>query len=252
MAQDLKGKVVVITGGAEGIGYAIADAFLQKEPKVVILLDINEKLGAEAISTLNSKYGENKVVYMKCDVTTDIEAVSKEIIATYNTIHVLVNNAGITDEIQIKKTVALNVTAVIEWSLKFWEHMRKDKGGEGGTIINLSSIYGYRRDQFLPVYKATKHAIMGFSRTLGHSFNYDITGVRVMALCPGFTKTSLASRDRITVDPAIIKYYIEHMRKTCPWQTADAVGKAAEEIFASGESGTAWEIEGGKPIVEVL
>ncbi|XP_059051601.1 15-hydroxyprostaglandin dehydrogenase [NAD(+)]-like [Achroia grisella] len=251
MTQTLKNKVVVITGGAEGIGYAIANAYLEKEPKVVIILDINEKLGAEAAATLNSKYGDNKAVFIKCDVTADIEAVTKEIIDRYNTVDVLVNNAGITDEIQVRKTVALNVTAVFEWTFKLWEHMRKDKGGKGGTIINISSICGYRRDQFLPVYKGTKHAIMGFSRTIGHSFNYDITGVRVVVLCPGFTKTSLASKDKITVDPAIIRHYIDFMKNNCPWQLPDSVGKAAVDVYENAVSGTAWEIEGGKPIVEV-
>ncbi|XP_026748684.2 15-hydroxyprostaglandin dehydrogenase [NAD(+)]-like [Galleria mellonella] len=251
MAEVLTDKVIVITGAAEGIGYAIADSFLEKNPKAVIILDINEKLGAESAQTLNSKYGGNKAVYIKCDVTTDLEAVSKEIFDRYKTVDVLVNNAGITDEKLVRKTVALNVTAVLEWTFKFWGHMRKDKGGNGGTIINVSSICGYRRDQFLPVYKATKHAIMGFTRTIGHTFNYDLTGVRVVALCPGFTKTSLASKDRITVDPAIIRHYINYMKNTCPWQNPDSVGKAAAEVYEKGASGTAWEIEGGKPIVEV-
>ncbi|KAM3960590.1 15-hydroxyprostaglandin dehydrogenase [NAD(+)]-like [Aphomia sociella] len=250
MARDLTGKVVVITGGAEGLGLTMAEVFLQKGAKTVLLLDINEKLGANAARTLNSKYGDNKASFLKCDVITDLDKVSKQIFDTYKTVDVLVNNAGILNDYAVKKTIYINVLALIEWSNKFWEHMRKDKGGKGGTIINLASIYGFRVDQYLPVYQASKYAVMGFTRSLGHSYNYNRSGVRVIAICPGFTMTKLTTDLKVS-DEQVVQRDFDTFLKGNLWQKSDSVGKATAKVYEKAESGTAWLIEGGKPIVEV-
>ncbi|XP_047024446.1 15-hydroxyprostaglandin dehydrogenase [NAD(+)]-like [Helicoverpa zea] len=248
MARDLTDKVVVITGGAEGIGYEIADNYLQKGAKITILLDINETLGAEAVKKLTAKHGNNKAAFLRCDVTEDMKTVSKWIFDSYK-VDILVNNAGILNDRAVKKTIDINVTAVAEWGLTFWDHMRKDKGGNGGTIINLASIYGYRVDQFLPVYQASKFAVMGFTKSLGHVANFERTGVRVIAICPGFTETKLTDQPatwEMGQDNEFGKFL-----KAQLWQKVEAVGKAAVDIYQKANSGTAWLIEGGKPIVEV-
>lgn len=249
MEKILKNKVVVITGGAAGIGYEIADQYLKKDAKVTILLDIDEKQGTEAAKTLCTKYGANKAVFIKCDVTKDSETVSTKIFDTYNTVDVLVNNAGLHKEKLGKKTIETNVWALIDWSLKFWEHMRTDKNGKGGTIINLASIYGFRVDQYIPIYQASKFAVMGFTKSLGHAYNYERSGVRVVAICPGYTETNLIA-EPTTWDDACLADYQTFMKKQL-WQKVDSVGKAAVEVFEKANSGTAWVIEGAKPIFEV-
>ncbi|KAI5652179.1 short chain dehydrogenase domain-containing protein [Phthorimaea operculella] len=250
MEKDLKDKVVVITGGAVGIGYEIADMYLKKGAKVAVLLDINENQGAEAVKALTIKHGKNKAAFHKCDVTKDLEGIFHIIVDTYKNVDVLVNNAGVLDDTAAKKTIDINVTALIEWSMKFWEHMRKEKGGRGGTIINLASIYGFRIDQFLPIYQASKFAVMGFTKSLGHKYNFERTGVRVVAICPGFTETKLTSNPKTWSDQQMqLDFFV--FLKGLPWQKVDAVGNAAVDVFENAESGTAWLIEGGKPIVQV-
>lgn len=249
MTNNIDNKVVVITGGAIGIGYEIADNFLNKGAKLAVILDINETQGADAVKTLTVKHGPGKAFFMKCNVVTDLEEVSTKVFATFKYVDVLVNNAGILDDTSARKTIDINVTAVVEWSLKFWEHMRKDKGGKGGTIINLASIYGFRIDQFLPVYQASKFAVMGFTRSLGHKYNFERTGVKVIAICPGFTETKLTSHPKTHHDEQLqIDFFV--FLKVQPWQKVDSVGNASVEIFEK-ESGTAWLIEGGNPIKEV-
>ncbi|CAK1596637.1 unnamed protein product [Parnassius mnemosyne] len=250
MEKDLQNKTVVITGGATGIGYAIADKFLNKRAKVVILLDIDEEKGAEAVKTLVTKYGDNKAVFYKCDVTKDLEAVYEKLINNFKVINVLVNNAGILNDLTVKKTMEINVVALLEWSFKFWEHMRTDKSGKGGTIINLSSIYGFRFDQYLPVYQASKSAVMAFTKSLGHRYNFTRFGVRVVAICPGFTKTSIVI-DMKTWIPEVQEEFLTFTKQQL-WQEAEAVGEAAVNVFETAESGTAWLIEGAKPISEVF
>ncbi|XP_022830777.1 15-hydroxyprostaglandin dehydrogenase [NAD(+)]-like [Spodoptera litura] len=248
MEKSLANKVVVITGGAEGIGYEVADRYLSKGAKLVFLLDINEKLGNEAVQKLSAKHGANKVIFMKCDVTSDLVPVSKKIFENYK-VDILLNNAGILNDRLLKKTIDINVTGVCEWGLAFWDHMRKDKGGNGGTILNLASIYGYRVDPFLPVYQASKFAVMGFTKSLGHKANYERSGVRVLAMCPGFTETKLTAAPQAW-DMGQDKEF-EQFLKAQAWQKVESVGQAAVDIFENGDSGTAWLIEGARPIVEV-
>lgn len=250
MARDLKNKVVVITGGAVGIGYEIADRYLEKGAKVCILLDIAEAQGSEAAKSLCTKHGANRAVFMKCDVTRDLDAVYKKIVDTYKTVDVLINNAGILNDQLCKKTIDINVQALIDWSMKFWEHMRTDKGGKGGTIINLASIYGYRVDQYLPIYQASKFAVQGFTKSLGHTYNYNRSGIRVVGICPGFTDTKLVANPKTWDDECLAKDFAVFVKKQA-WQKVDSVGKAAVDVFENANSGTCWLIEGAKPIVEV-
>ncbi|XP_014362123.2 15-hydroxyprostaglandin dehydrogenase [NAD(+)] [Papilio machaon] len=249
MAKDLKNKTIVITGGAMGIGYAIAESFLQTNPKVVIILDINEEFGIEAIKKLSAKYGEKKAVFLKCNVLTDLEVIFNRIIEEYRNVDVLVNNAGMLNDSAVKKTIDINVTALIEWSLKFWEHMRNDKSGKGGTIINVASIYGYRIDPYVPIYQASKFAVIGFTKSLGHVKNFTKFGVRVVAICPGFTETAL-TRDMITWTPDVMQEFNAYA-KTQPWQKPERVGEVAVEVFKKADSGTAWSILGAQPLTQV-
>lgn len=249
MARDLKNKTIVITGGAQGIGYSIASKYLEKGAKAVILLDIDAKQGATSVNNLNSKFGNDRADFIKCDVTADLDAVADQIINKYKTVDVLVNNAGILNEFNIKKTIEVNVTAVMEWSVKFFEHMRKDTGGKGGTIINLASIYGFRVDPFIPIYQGSKFAVLGFTKSFGHKLRFEHYGVRIVAICPGFTETVLTSD--MKVGHEVLQKDFEKMLEATPWQKIEDVGKAAVDVFEKTESGTAWLIEGSKPIVEV-
>ncbi|CAG4975860.1 unnamed protein product [Colias eurytheme] len=249
MSYDIKNKIVAITGAASGIGYEAAIKFIQKGAKVVLILDFNEKLGAEAAKTLNSKFGDNKAIFYKCDVRTDVETVWKKIIDDHKSIDVLVNSAGVLNEKYPKKTIDINVSALIEWSLKFWEFNRKDKSGNGGTIINLASIYGYRVDQYIPIYQASKFAVVGFTKSLGHEFNFNRSGVRVLVVCPGFTRTPMPADIQVWDDE--IKQNLIDFTKTQLWQNPDVVADAIVEVFEKAKSGTAWNIEGGNPIKQV-
>lgn len=249
MSWDLTNKVVVITGGAEGIGYAIADKYLHKCVKRIIILDVNEELGSEAAGKLCAKYGKNKAVFIKCDVTTDIETISKTIFHS-NNIDVLINSAAIVDETRPEKTIGTNVTGLIECSIKFWEHMRKDKGGNGGTIINLGSVSSFRIDPMAPVYQASKFAVMGFTKSLGHITNFAKSDVRVVAICPGLTETRLPMQYLKSQHIQNIDELMSFM-KSLPKQTADDVGNAAVEIYQIAKTGSVWLIEAAKPVTEI-
>ncbi|KAI5652178.1 short chain dehydrogenase domain-containing protein [Phthorimaea operculella] len=253
MSKTLQNKVVVVTGGARSIGFEIAVHFLKNGASKVIILDVIEEVGKKAAADLTKEYSD-KIDFIKCDVTQDLEKVSNIIFDKYKTVDVLVNNAGIVDEFDVKKTISINTIAVLEWSFKFCEHMRIDKGGKGGTILNVASAYGFRSDPYLPIYKASKHAVMGFTKTLGHENNFNRYGVRVVAICPGYTKTSLSILEKPSLpDEKTVEEYVKFLKSpTTLWQTAEDVGKASVEVFERADSGTAWLIEGGKPLERVF
>ncbi|XP_075973989.1 15-hydroxyprostaglandin dehydrogenase [NAD(+)]-like [Anticarsia gemmatalis] len=243
MERNLKDKIVVVTGGAVGIGYQISNFFLKNGAKTIIVLDILETTGAEAVKTLNEQYGEGKAVFMKCDVTKDLEPVSSEILSKYK-VDVLVNNAGILDETSLRKTLEINTIAVVEWGMKFWDYMRKDNGGSGGTIVNVASIYGFEFDPWSIYYKTSKHAVIGFTKTLGHPQNYEKTGVRVIGICPGFTDTKILEGKLSDFRKEECIEFI----KSQILQKTETIGEAAVEIFKIAETGTAWVKKDNLPI----
>ncbi|KAJ0177499.1 hypothetical protein K1T71_007508 [Dendrolimus kikuchii] len=246
MERDLKNKIAVVTGAATGIGYAIAENFLQKGAKLIII-DVNCIEGGKAVKLLNSKY-DNRATFIKCDVTTDLNYAYDKIFSKYDYVDILVNNAGIANESSARKTMEINAVATIEWSVKFYEKMRVDKGGKGGTILNMASIYGFTIDAFMVYYKASKFAVFGFSKSLGHAYNYEVSGVRVIVLCPGLTNTNM----RASVEPwAEHKDGLKKMMLNVEGQTPDEVGKAAVDIFENAASGTGYVIEAGKPLTEI-
>lgn len=243
MERDLKNKVAVVTGGAVGIGYQIANFFLKHEAKTIIILDIMEIAGDAAAKTLNDIYGPGKAVFMKCDVVTDLEPVSKEILQKYR-VDILVNNAGILDESSLRRTIEINTIALVEWGMKFWDYMRKDNGGSGGTIVNVASIYGFVYDPYLIYYKTSKHAVIGFTKTLGHAQNYEKTGVRVIAICPGFTDTKILKGNLSDYEREDMTKFIEQQII----QKVETVGQAAVDIFKVADSGSAWVTKNEQPI----
>ncbi|XP_048007018.1 15-hydroxyprostaglandin dehydrogenase [NAD(+)]-like [Leguminivora glycinivorella] len=249
MLKDIEGSTVAVTGGASGIGLAIADAFLQRGARRLILLDLNPQQAEKAAKTLNAKHG-NKTSFVQCDVTKDLDKVTKVILDTYKTVDILVNSAGIVNERNPRKVIEINLTAVVEWSLKFLDVMRTDRGGRGGTIINMSSIYGFMVDPYLPAYKASKFGVLGFTKSKGHVNNFKKTGVRMFAICPGITSTNLVT-DYKTWEPEENREEFVATFGSMPWQDAARVGQGVVDVFRKAESGTAWLIQGEDPISEV-
>lgn len=73
--------------------------------------------------------------------------------------------------------------------------MRIDKGGKGGIVVNIASITSLGAHFWLPIYAGSKHAVLGFTRSLNNDKFYERTGVKFMAICPGVTHTPLASTE---------------------------------------------------------
>ncbi len=182
----LKDKVTIVTGGAQGLGRAMAERFAEEGAKVVALDMKEAEFDHEAI--------ESRVL----DVT-DVDAckaVVDSILESYGKIDVLVNNAGITQDAMTKKMTDEQWDKVLNVNLKgvfnLTRHVgpRMEKDG-GGAILNISSVVGEYGNIGQANYAASKAGLLGLSKTWAKEFARKGTPVRVNAIAPGYIMTDI-------------------------------------------------------------
>lgn len=194
---SLRDRVVVITGGASGIGEAIVEAFAMQKAQVAFL-DIDDdaatKLGARLASA-----GGPEPVYYHCDLASvpEAHATVQAILHLFGTIDVLVNNAGndmrhktaeVTSEFW-DKTIAVNLKHQFFMTQAAIPSMQK---AQRGSIINMSSIGWVIPSTNQVVYVTAKAAVVGMTRTLAHELGAD--NIRVNCIMPGWILTERQQR----------------------------------------------------------
>lgn len=202
-AVQLAGKVVAVTGGARGIGRAIATAFAAERASVAIG-DIDKKLCENTAAEIGSGVqaaglpARGSAIGLPLDVTDhgSFEAFFDTIAATLGPVDVIVNNAGIMpitpfdDESleSIQRQLDINVRGVM-WGSQLAIKRMKPRGG--GAIVNIASAAGKAGFPGLATYCATKHAVVGLSESL--SLEYEASGISVVCVMPGMVNTELIS-----------------------------------------------------------
>jgi len=189
-------KTAFITGGAQGLGKAFTQSLLKKGIKVCFV-DIQDSVGKQTESELKQVYGEDKVQFYQCDVTSSarLSECFNAAVKKFGNLDLMVNNAGIGDESKLAKMININLTAAIEGSQLAIEHMRKDKGGRGGRIVNVASTAGLTPVYFNPVYCASKFGLVGYHYSLAVNPHNKEMGVQFGCLCPAFTETAIIKFD---------------------------------------------------------
>lgn len=192
--KRLEGKVAVVTGGALGIGKATCIALANEGAKVAITDILNEE-GKNLEEKITSDNNTGR--YWNLDVASEssIRKIFSEIKEEFGKVDVLVNNAGIsgankpTHEIteeEWDKVMSINVKGVFLCTKHIIPYMRENKGG---SIINLSSIYGIIGAPDIPPYHASKGAVRLMTKT--DALNYAADKIRVNSVHPGFIWTPL-------------------------------------------------------------
>ena len=193
----LKDKTAVITGGARGIGKAIAKTFCENGANVIICDRCDAAAAADTVKELES-YG-TKVVFIEGDVTDPQAAVNiVELIKKDfdKTVDILVNNAGITNDKLMIRMSPEDFTKVINVNLNGVFYMMKEISGlmikkRSGTIINMASVSGLKGNPAQVNYSASKAGVVGM--TLSAAKELGRRGVRVNAIAPGFVATDMTA-----------------------------------------------------------
>jgi len=194
---NLRDRVVVVTGGASGIGEAIVEAFAMQNSRVAFL-DIQDAAAGNLVQKIESA-GFTPPVYIHCDLSDppDIKASVERILQRFKIVDVLVNNAGNDSRHSIEEVTPEYWDQAMAVNLKHQFFMSQAiipsmKQAGGGSIVNLSSISWVIPSVGLPVYVAAKAAVVGLTRTLAHELG--VHNIRVNCVMPGAIQTERQER----------------------------------------------------------
>lgn len=190
--MSLQGKVAIVTGAAKGIGRGVAETFVERGARVV-LVDWDEETGRATTEELAENGGE--VHFMHCDVSQkdQVEAMVEEAHDKYGRIDILVNNAGIGVYMELleateedwEKCLAVNLKGVFLCSKQVIPHMQEQGSG---AIVNISSVHAEATVGGVAPYAASKGGITALTRNMAIDYGPEI---RVNAIAPGWVLTPL-------------------------------------------------------------
>lgn len=192
--MSLHGKTAIITGAGSGIGREVATKLGAQAVKLV-LVDIQQEALNETVELVQENEGEAHAVMADVSKSDDVKnyvTVAKDMLGRIDLFH---NNAGVlqkgsllheTAEAEFDRMVAINLRGAF-LGLKYVLEVMQEQGG--GSIVNGASHAGIRGEPYLGAYGATKHALVGLTKTA--AIEYGGQGIRVNAICPGGVKTNM-------------------------------------------------------------
>jgi NAD(P)-dependent dehydrogenase (short-subunit alcohol dehydrogenase family) len=199
--DELAGRVAVITGGASGIGLAMAKRFAGEGMRIV-LADIERPVLALAGEELTAAGFDVLTVPTDVSLAEEVEALAATTLEHFGDVHLVCNNAGVGSrglpiaELPLADftwVVAVNLFGVIHGIRAFLPHLRA-KGV--GHIVNTASMSGLYHLPRMGPYNASKAAVVALSETLRFELDADGSGVGVSVLCPSWVRTNISASDR--------------------------------------------------------
>ena len=231
----LNGKTAVVTGGAQGIGAAIALKFASMSADIAILCRSGEEAAAPLLEQIRSEYGVKAGAY-RCDVSSyeDSKAAVAAIKKDFGTVHILVNNAGITRDGLVATMKEESWDAVLDTNLKGAFNMIRHCTGlflrnREGCIINISSVSGMIGNPGQANYSASKAGLIGLTKTVAKELGSK--GIRCNAIAPGFIKTKMTADQEDS--PLLSMIPLGRMGE--PEDIAQAAAYLAEAGYVTGE-----------------
>ncbi len=200
--KEFKDRVAVVTGGASGIGRAMAERFAAEGMKVA-LADVEEGALIRAEREMREKGATVRGILTDVAKAEQVEALCRKTLETFGAVHVLCNNAGVAGTFgtawsQARETwewvLGVNLWGVIHGIRTFVPIMLKQN--TEGHIVNTASGAGLVSFPLMSAYDVTKHAVVTLSESLHHELSLQNAKVKVSVLCPGFVKTNIIASER--------------------------------------------------------
>ncbi len=244
----LKDKVAIVTGGASGIGRAIALAMAREGAKVVVS-DLDEAGGRETERQVAVEGGE--AIFAKGDVAVpaDMADLVRQAVDRFGSLHVACNNAGVGGETvptadypvdEWNRVLGINLSGVF-YGMKYQIPAMLEAGG--GAIVNVASILGAVAFPTAPAYTAAKHGVVGLTQAA--ALEYSGRGLRINAVGPGFIHTPMIGKleaDKAVNDMLVAAHPIGRLGR--PEEVAELVVWLATER-ASFVTGAYYPVDGG-------
>ena len=191
----LEGKVAIVTGAAMGMGEATAKLFAEAKAKVVIA-DFNEEKGRAVTDAINSSGGEAAFVKVDISKSEEVQEMVRFAVDTFGKLDIAVNNAALTpddkpaaefDEAYWSRLISVDLTGTA-LCMKY-ELQQMQKQGHGGSIINISSVSGFRPQPNNIAYVAAKHGVVGMTKVA--AMENGPLNIRVNSVAPGAIDTPM-------------------------------------------------------------
>jgi NAD(P)-dependent dehydrogenase (short-subunit alcohol dehydrogenase family) len=236
------GNVAVITGGASGIGLAVAEALIA-EGMSVVLADID----APKLRDVEARLTEDgaSVATMICNTTAEpeVNALIEYALEQFGGVHVMFNNAGIggvgdawADSMDLwRRVVDVNLLGVVHGIRAVLPVMQQQGAGH---IVNTASMAGLGAVPGIAPYIATKHAVVGLSESLFLEQLATGSPLGTSVLCPGFVKTDLMDKEPDTLDAPVAQSMNEFLRTGI--ENGIPAGDVADQVVAAIKSGQFW------------